>query len=324
MKMAANRAVLCLLAAIVAAGCAAGRRSVPVNGVAVVGDTLVTKRQYERLCVRQGCAVPTSTEQAAFRAQVVTVLVERAQLEQKAAELGIEVSREECDRRLEGLIQQYFAGSHRRYDEQLRQQGLNEAQVVADICAQVLQEKVHAEVTKGVEVSDKEIETAYSKNKRQYVKPATREVRHILVKRKELADSLYSQLQGGADFATLVKKYSQDPPSKGQGGKLTISRGQTVPPFDKSAFSLATRTISKPIKTGYGWHIIQPLTRVARSKTAPFSRVRDAIRQQLIQVKKQEKMAAWTNELRKDFAGRTYFQIGFVPPPTVPAPRLGR
>ena len=84
-------------------------------------------------------------------------------------------------------------------------------------------------------------------------------MRHILVKTKAKADDIYDQLKGGADFAALAKKYSEDTGSKANGGKLTISKGQTVAPFDQTAFLLKTNEISQPVKTEFGYHVIQPI-----------------------------------------------------------------
>ena len=114
-------------------------------------------------------------------------------------------------------------------------------------------------MTGEVKVTDEQIAAYYEKNKAQYSQPESREVRHILVKTKKQADALYAQLQGGADFAALAKKHSEDTGSKANGGKLTISKGQTVAPFDQTAFLLAKNAISKPVKTEFGYHIIQPL-----------------------------------------------------------------
>ncbi|TML14054.1 MAG: FtsX-like permease family protein [Actinobacteria bacterium] len=100
--------------------------------------------------------------------------------------------------------------------------------------------------------------------------PTRREVRQILIacprpqpcdEAKVLIDSLDARLKNGADFATLAKKYSDDPAGK-EGGRLWITRGQPVEPFDSTAFRLHTGAISRPLKTVYGWHIVQPLSRL--------------------------------------------------------------
>jgi foldase protein PrsA len=89
-------------------------------------------------------------------------------------------------------------------------------------------------------------------------------VRHILVaaKDKALADKLAKELQAdhGSNFAALAKKYSTDTSSATQGGNLgVVIKGQTVPPFEKAVFSLKYGQISDPVKSQYGWHIIEVL-----------------------------------------------------------------
>jgi parvulin-like peptidyl-prolyl isomerase len=306
-------------------GCGSDKKSVPTNAVAVVGNETITKAQFDQLLDQaknsyktQKRPFPTagSQEYQALRGQAMQFLVQRAQFEQKARELDIEVSDKDVDQRLKQLIKQYFGGSQKKYEKQLKQQGLSEDQVREDVRAQVIQERIYNKVTKDVTVNAKDVEASYKKNKSQYVQPATRDVRHILVKKKTLADQLYGQLTSGGDFAALAKKYSQDPSSKSQGGKLTVSKGQTVPPFDRAAFSMRTRAISKPVKTQYGWHIIQPLGGVKKQKTTPLSQVRDAIKQQLLQERKQKKMNDWVADVRKDFTKKTTYQVGYAPPET--------
>ena len=103
-------------------------------------------------------------------------------------------------------------------------------------------------------------------------------MRHILVKTKAEADAIHSQLQSGGDFAAIAKEKSLDPGSKDQGGKLTVTRGQTVAAFDKAAFALKTDELSQPVKTEFGYHLIQPLADVKAGSVTPFSQVKSQIK----------------------------------------------
>jgi peptidyl-prolyl cis-trans isomerase SurA len=75
---------------------------------------------------------------------------------------------------------------------------------------------------------------------------------------RNLADSLALAIRGGADFGMLARRFSQDPGSGAQGGDLGwFRRGQMVRAFDEVAFTLRPGTVSDPVKTPFGYHIIQ-------------------------------------------------------------------
>jgi len=141
-------------------------------------------------------------------------------------------------------------------------------------------------------------------------------VRHILVKTKDEANALHDQLVNGASFTTLAKEKSLDRGSKDQGGKLTVSKGQTVEAFDKAAFSLDTNEISDPVKTQYGYHIIQPLTDVKPGRVTPFTQVRTQIKSQLLQQKKGDAVSKWVSDVEKQYKGKVTYAAGYEPPDT--------
>ena len=319
-----RRAALLAVLVVVLTGCG-GNEQVPSDAVAVVDDQEIPRSEYEALVSQakksyqsQKREFPAagSKELQTLRNQIVQYLVQREQFDQEAAGLGIEVTDEQVDARLEQILKQYFAGKREKYEQQLTAQGMTDTQVRSEVRAQIVSEKLFGQVTKGVKVTDDAVEAHYEKNASQYSRPESRQVRHILVKTKAEADDLYARLQDGADFAALARQHSEDAGSKANGGKLTISRGQTVAPFDRTAFLLDTDVISNPVKTDFGYHIIQPLSEVKPAETTPLQEVEESIRQQLLQTKKNEAMTTWVGELKRDNEGKVSYAPGFAPPPT--------
>jgi parvulin-like peptidyl-prolyl isomerase len=322
-----NRSLILLLAALVAllaAGCG-GSDSVPSDAVAKVGDQTITRAQYEQLLSQAKKSYASqkrdfpkagSAEYEQLKNQAVQYLVQRAEFAQKADDLDVNISDKQIDDRLDQIKKQYFGGSDKKYRTQLKQQGLTEQQVRDDIQAQLVSEAIFKKVTEDVKVTDADVKKYYDDHKTQYGVPEQRDIAHILVKKKALADQLYQQIQGGANFAALAKKYSQDPGSKNQGGKLTISKGQTVAPFDQTAFLMRTGQVSHPVKTEFGYHIIKALGPIKAARTTPYSQVKQSIRQQLQQTKKNEAMTKWVNDVKKEFSKKIHYQVGYAPPST--------
>ncbi|MCA9722155.1 MAG: peptidyl-prolyl cis-trans isomerase, partial [Gemmatimonadetes bacterium] len=99
-------------------------------------------------------------------------------------------------------------------------------------------------------------------------RPPTRSIRQIVIapkpnpaekaKARVLADSLVQALRAGADFQVVARRFSQDPGSAAQGGDLGWVRpGVMVREFERAAFALPRGTISDPVESPFGYHIIQ-------------------------------------------------------------------
>jgi peptidyl-prolyl cis-trans isomerase C len=321
-----------LLAAFVAAGCGSENQSVGANDVAVVDGTSISKEQFDQLLDRarenyrnSGQKFPAAgtPQYVALRRQAMQFLVQREQFEQKAKDLGLTVSDSDVEKQMQTIKAQYFGKNgkcddacEKKYRAEIKKQGVTDEQVREDVRASVVQNKIYDKVTADVTVSDEEVVENYKKNKQNYIQPASRDVRYLVVKKKALAESLYQRAKSGANFAALAKKYSTDEGTKKQGGKLPVLKGRQAPEFDKAAFALKTGEISQPVKTALGWNVILALTGIKKQKVTPLSQVKPAIRQQLLQQEKTDAMKDWVADTQTSFEEKTTYQVGYEPPAT--------
>jgi peptidyl-prolyl cis-trans isomerase D len=152
-----------------------------------------------------------------------------------------------------------------------------------------------AQLRQTISISDDKLKEVYEQNIQQYQVPNRVHAEHILFMtvgdktdaeieeiRKKATDVLAQAHKKGANFEELAKKYSEDPGSKAKGGDLGwIMQGQTVPEFEKTAFSLNKGETSGLIRTQYGFHIIKVLDKET-AHTTPFEDVKDSIRAPLL------------------------------------------
>jgi foldase protein PrsA len=333
-------AVLVLLVA----ACGGGSKEVPSDSVAVVGGQDISKADWEavidqfrrnRKATKQPFPKPGTVELATLRTNAVLFLIQKSEYFQEADKLGVKVSDKDVDDRLEQFKQQYYGNPpgqpkatkkqiEQRYRQALEQQGVTDAEAREGLKLTLTREKIYEKVTQDVKVSDDDVRAYYNSHKEQYQTPAqaeSRAVRHILVKSKKLAQSLYAQLQANPSlFPKLAHKYSLDTSSKVNGGRLPTPavKGRQVPAFDRAAFSLKVRQISKPVNMGYGWDVLQPLGPVKRgtpAKPTPFNQVEAPIRQQLLSQKKTQKFQDWLDDTTKRYCTTIAYQRGYTPAP---------
>ncbi len=124
---------------------------------------------------------------------------------------------------------------------------------------------------KDITISDEEIKSYYDDNKEEFKREPYSKAKYVRVDItaptdadykviKDKADELYKKIKDGADFAEMAKEFSQDDSNKDKGGDLGyFGRRRMVKEFEDVAFALKKDEISEPVKTKFGWHIIQKL-----------------------------------------------------------------
>jgi foldase protein PrsA len=225
--------------------------------------------------------------QAAFQArleaspiarQVLQQMVQDTLIEQYAKNNNISVSDADVAAREEQLKANFPAGS---WDEMLKARGLTEDDVRSALREQLILDKA---LSKDVTITPAQIQAYFNKNHAAFDKPEEVTARHILVPNLATANKVEAALKAGGNFAALAKQYSIDPGSKDKGGDLgSFRRGQMVPAFDKVAFSEPVGAISAPVKSPFGYHIIQVTARDPGQKATLASatdRITDMLRQQ--------------------------------------------
>ncbi|MFF2755737.1 peptidylprolyl isomerase [Psychrobacillus sp. NPDC058041] len=135
------------------------------------------------------------------------------------------------------------------FEAMLAQQGYTEDSYKKYLKLNLLQEKA---LTEDIKVSEEEVKTAYDNIKNEI------NARHVLVKDEATAKKVKAELESGKDFAEVAKKYSTEEAAQTTGGELGwFGKGQMVPAFEDVAFKLEKNVISDPVKTDFGYHIIE-------------------------------------------------------------------
>lgn len=294
--------------AVVLAGC--GDKKVPAGAIAAVGDGVVTQEQFDETLqwVKERYELEDSappfpdegTDQYdQLKAMIVNYLVDNELMREKAAEMDVEVTDDELQEQVKAIVQQN--GGQEQFDELLKQQGYTQERLEEEFKAQMLAAKVQEKVIADIKIGEDELKEYYDNpdNASQFKVSESVDARHVLVKTKARAEKVRTLLEADgsdANWKKVAKKYSTDDGTKDSGGSLgNFTEGRMVESFDKAAFSLAVGEISEPVKTKYGWHVIE-VTKKTPVGTQSFDEAKATIEQQL---KSQKQETVWNEWLEK-------------------------
>jgi parvulin-like peptidyl-prolyl isomerase len=204
-------------------------------------------------------------------------LVQAKLVEQYAQKNNITITEDDITKREDDVKANFPPGS---WADVLKSHGLTEGDFRALLRQNAIIDKA---VGKDIKISDAQIKQYFDKNHAAFDKPAQVQVRHILVPDLKTALKVEADLKGGKDFATEAKAVSMDPGSRDKGGDLgLVHHGQMVPSFEQAAFSQAVGVVGPPVKSPYGYHVIQVESKVP-AVTATLANQHDRIESMLRQ-----------------------------------------
>jgi foldase protein PrsA len=318
------------IAAFAVAGCGDDSSSLPDGTVARVGDATISEAQLDAMIARtrqqaqaQGQTLPAEGAEGydQVRQAALQTLIQGKIIDFEARKCGddCEVTQADVQKEVLRLRRTNFNGSQKQFDAFLKQRGLTK-QDANELLKQDLQLRaLKAKVTRGVRFTEADAKKYYEDNPSQFTTPAGRTVRHILVPTKAEADRIRAEITP-ENFAELAKKYSTDKGSGQNGGDIgTLTKGSFVPEFEKVAFALKDGQISDPVKTVYGWHLIEVET--TPKHTTSFAEAEPGILSAQLAAAREKEFNAWSAKVLTEWRDRTdYASDDLKPPETTSAP----
>lgn len=266
--------LLCAPAAALAQG---DREIVRVNGVPI-RQSEVLERLWKR-----------------FGDETLEEMIDEILLRQEAKAKGVAASAAEVESRFKRLTAQF--SDPKILADQLEQNGTSVEGLKKDLAEQITREKLIV-LARGLKVGDEELQKAFDANKADLGVKEGVHLRHILVKTKPEAEALAAQIKAGADFLKLAREQSLAPTGKLTGGDYgMVSKGMLPPDIEAAAFAMKEGEI-RILPTPKGFHLLQALERRAPIP-AEFAKVKDELRQIIMQQKLKNTIPDYLRELRQ-------------------------
>ncbi len=246
--------------------------------------------------------------------QALQVLIDEQLLQAQLKESNVEISDEQIDSVVADVKRQNNIPDDETLAKALEHEGLTMAAYRSQLRRQLEKQKLlNSKVHSQIKVGDDDLRAEYERGYVQTGGEQEVHARHILLQLKrdaspaedaamrQRAVEIAQRIRAGADFTKLAKELS-DGPSASQGGDLGyFRRGVMVAEFENVAFALPVGAVSDPVRTQFGWHVIQVLDR-RKAPPPPFETVKEQLRQKLQRAQGDRLTQDYLTGLRKDAA----------------------
>jgi foldase protein PrsA len=231
-----------------------------------------------------------------YGAAALSALIDNKIIEMEADKEKITVSAKEIEDEYKAYVDSY--GGEEALSTALEQSGISKDDLKMEIENYFKLEKL---LEPRIEITQEELKTYFDENKESFTELEQVEASHILVEDEATASEVAEKLTAGEDFAELAAEYSTDTANAENGGELGFfAKGDMVEEFENTAFSMEVGTISDPVKTEYGYHIIK-VTDKKEAKEAVFEDHKEEINELLFNEKIQSEYTTWLEEKKEEY-----------------------
>jgi foldase protein PrsA len=252
-----------------------------------------------------------ASEYTSLRDQALGLLIASQWLEGEAKDQGIKVTPAEVTKSIDTQRKQQYP-KMADFQKALKDAGFTMEDLRFQTRLQQLQEKLVDKISKGAGApTAKEISAYYEKNKSQFGSPETRDLHIVLTKDKATAEKAKKAVESGESWSSVAKKYSTDEASKGQGGKLTATKGNQEPAFDDAVFAGKKGEVLGPIKTQFGYYVVR-IDDIKKSNQQTLAQATPTIKQVLTQQDQQKAVADFSGDYRKKWTAKTDCRKGYT------------
>ncbi len=248
-----------------------------------------------------------------LRKKALEYLINRELLYHEAKKKGIKVSKEQLDKLIEELKQQYK--SKENLEKLLQQTGITLEQFREELKKRLMIDKLIKEYVE-VNLTEEELKKYYEENKYKFKEPESLKLRYIYIKvdptnpkgrqiAKEKAEKAYKEIMSGKDFGDVAYRYSDDL-SRIKGGEIGfVHKGRFEKKIEEEIYKLKKGEVSKPIETTVGFHIVKVEDK-RPERLVSFEKIKEKLKRELTEKIRKERFEALLENAKKDLKVEIY------------------
>jgi foldase protein PrsA len=350
LKPAAAIAVVAAVgvASLGAASLGGGAGDLPSSGVAKVGDTVITKSEFEKWlssavhgqggqsapdppsfsrCVAAKREQPQTEEGKPgvdelkrqcrdeydhLKGGVLRLLIQAEWLRQEAEAEAVKISEAAVKRSFERQKGRAFPND-RLYRQFLKSSGMSEQDILFRVELDLLEKRLLQNAsTNGskASVSDADVRKYYDENKTLFAEPQKRSLNVVQTETEAQAQRAKTALMDGQSFEQVAARMSIDEASKRRGGRISVVHGQHDAALDSAVFTAREGRLHGPVKTEAGYYIFE-VTKVTESSQQSFAQAEQTVRSLLRSSRERKALGDFMKDFRKEYRAKTTCAEGF-------------